>query len=120
VLKNDERTFVIQRDEVVERVNSDRVTYAPSPPEAPPPEPHAATEADLDKNVEGPTYVVDQVRAHRVARTGSLEFQIKWFGYPEPTWEPRRNVPEELVSRYFARVRREDARKAAGREGRER
>ena len=36
VLLNDKRTFVIQRREVVERVNSDRVTYAPPPENAPP------------------------------------------------------------------------------------
>ena len=36
VFLNDKRTFVIQRGEVVERVNSDRVTYAPPPENAPP------------------------------------------------------------------------------------
>jgi len=112
--RNDTRTFVIQNDAVVERVNSDRVTFAPPPRDAPPPEPHAPTEADLDKNVEGPTYVVDKVLAHRVAGTGGLEFRIKWVDYADHTWEPRRNVPQELLSRYFARARRQDARKQAG------
>ena len=55
VLRNDRRTFVIQRDSEVERINSDRVTYAPPPKNAPPPEPFAATPAHLaEKNVEGP------------------------------------------------------------------
>ena len=106
VLRNDVRTFVIQRGDVVERVNSDRVAYAPTPANAPPPEPCDATEADLDKNRDGPAYVVDDLLNHRVNDDGTLDFLVKWVGYRNPTWEPRRNVSEESVSRYFARVRR--------------
>ena len=109
MLKNDRRTFVIQRGDEVERVNSDRVSYAPPPDNVPPPEPFAATPDDVDKNREGPTYVVDRIVAHRVADDGSLEFDVKWVDYRERTWEPRRNVPEELVSRYFARQRKAGA-----------
>jgi len=113
VLRNDRRTFVIQRDSEVERINSDRVTYAPPPENGPPPEPFAATPAHLaEKNVEGPTFVVDRIVAHRVADDGTLELDVKWYGYTERTWEPRRNVPEELVSRYFARQRRTAAKEA--------
>ena len=47
VLANDRRTFFIQRDNEVETGNSDRVTYAPSPPVVPPPESLEATADDL-------------------------------------------------------------------------
>ena len=44
VITNDKRTFVIQRGEQLERVNADRVAYAPPPLNAPPSEPLEATE----------------------------------------------------------------------------
>lgn len=53
VLLNDRRTFVIQRGKFVERVNSDRVIYAPPPMNAPTSEPFAATTLDvLEKIIE--------------------------------------------------------------------
>ena len=106
VLVNDGRTFVIQRGEVVERVNSDRVTYSPPPPDAPPLPPFAATTADvLEKNIEGQTYVVDALIDHGYDDHGVLQFLVRWAGYDTPTWQPRSDIPEELVSRYFAKVR---------------
>ena len=106
VLLNDKRTFVIQRGEVVERVNSDRVTYSPPPPNVPPPKPFEATTADiLEKNIDGQTFVVDELLEHSVDEDGTLQFLVKWAGYDEPTWQPRSDIPEELVSRYFAKIR---------------
>ena len=35
---------------------------------------------------------------NRVTSEGTLEFCVKWFSYSEQTWEPRRNIPEELNS----------------------
>jgi len=61
------------------------------------------------KNVDGPTYVVDRIVGHRVATDGTLEFDVKWYGYRKHTREPRTNVPEELISRHFAHRRRKAA-----------
>ena len=114
VLLNDRRTFVIQRGDVVERVNSDRITYAPPPPDTPPIHPFAASTQDvLAKSVEGQTYVVDRLIGHRLADDGSLHFNVKWADYDTPSWQPRSDVPEELISRYFAKVRVSEANAAS-------
>ena len=106
VLLNDGRTFVIQRGDVVERVNSDRVTYSPPPPDAPAPLPFAANTADIvAKNIDGRTYLVDKLLDHGFDADGRLQFLVKWSGYDEPSWQPRTDIPEELISRYFARER---------------
>ena len=107
VLANDRRTFVIQRGDEVERVNSDRITYAPPPPEVPPPEPLEATPEDLaEKSTEGRTYLFDRIKDHRILDDGKTEFLIKWHGYKQPTWQPRRDISEEAISQYLSRKRR--------------
>ena len=105
VLKTNERTVVIERNQDVERINADRITYAPPPENAPPPEGFALTTDDINKNTRGPTYVVERLLEHSVKSDGTLEFLAKWYGYMEETWEPRRKIPEELVSQYFAQRR---------------
>ena len=82
VLKTDGRAVVTQRNQDVERINADRITYAP-------PEAFAPTSDDIDKNTEGPTYVVYRLLEHRIKPDGTLEFLVKWYGYTEQTWEPR-------------------------------
>ena len=113
--KTDVRTVVIQRNQDVERINGDRITYAPPPENAPPPEVFSPTSNEVDKNTEGPTYVVDRLLEHSVTPDGPLEFHVKWYGYTEQTWKPRRNIPEELISQYFrnAASRRQCNRHAA-------
>ena len=106
VLLNDKRTFVIQRGEVVERVNSDRVTYAPPPENAPRRLRFEASTADiLSKNIDGRTYLVERLLEHNIEDNGDMHFLVKWEDYPIPTWQPRSDIPEELISRYFAKVR---------------
>ena len=96
----------IQRREVVERVNSDRVTYAPPPENAPPILRFEASTTDiLEKNIDGQTYLVDKLLEHRIHDDGNMHFLVKWIDYPEPSWQPRSDIPEELISRYFAKVR---------------
>ena len=91
----------------MERVNSDRVTYAPPPPDVPPSEPLETTLEDLaDKNTEGPTYLFDHIKDHRIRDDGKTEFFVKWYGYRQPTWQPRRNLPEEAIAEYLSRKRR--------------
>ena len=107
VLANDRRTFAIQRGDEVERVNSDRITYAPPPPEVPPPEPLEATPEDFaEKSTEGRTYIFDRIKDHRILDDGKTEFLIKWHAYKQPTWQPRRDIPEEAISQYLSRKRR--------------
>ena len=55
VLKTDERTVVIRRNQDVERINADRITYEPPPENAPLPEAFAPISNDIDKNTERPT-----------------------------------------------------------------
>ena len=104
VLRKDDRTYVIDRDGATERINADRVTYAPPPENST--APHEEVTGRHEKNTEGPTYVVDEILDHRKDTHGSLEFHVKWYGYNETTWEPRCNIPQELVSRYFTKQAR--------------
>ena len=110
VLFNDKRTVYIDRDGLVERVNANRVVYTAPPDNAPT---ATATPEDLSNKVRtGPTYVVNRLSKHRM-RNGVLEFLVYWENYDKPTWEPRTHIPEELVSRYFATVRRKHASRLA-------
>ena len=106
ILKNHGRKFVIQRKDDVERINADRITYAPPPENASPPEAIAPTNNDIDKKTDGPTNVVDRLLVHRIISDGILDFLGTWYGYTERTWEPRQNIPEERISRYFPQQRR--------------
>ena len=114
MLKVNRTTVVIKRDDVVERVAADRVTPAPTPEsDAPMSYPESATAEDMaEKNLEGGTWLVDSLDDHRKTRRGKLEFLVRWSGPYEPTWEPRANLPEEMISRYFAKLRKKvDARR---------
>ncbi len=128
VLEVTERTAAIQRGGVVERVTLDRVIPAPvtktERETAPPPVAveHLPTPSDLaEKNLAGPSYLVDKITDHRVVGSGDdpvvsffvhkvspsrrrYEFLVHWVGYADPTWEPWANLPEELVTRYFQSV----------------
>ena len=108
VLEAAPRTVVIQRGAFVERVGTDRVTPAPAPEsDAPMIYPEAATAQDMaEKNAEGETWLVESIDDHRKKQRGKLEFRVRWVGPYEPTWEPRANIPEELISRYLARLQR--------------
>ena len=99
MLRKDDRAYVIDGDGAIELINADRVTYAPPPDNHT--EPHEENTVRHEKNTEGPTYVVDEILRHRKDTHGSFKFQVKWYGYNETTWEPRCNIPEELISRYF-------------------
>lgn len=103
VLEVNDRTIVIQRGDVVERVSADRTTPAPTPPQPKIANVHDASPKDLlQKNIEGETWLVESILEHRKNKHNQYEFRVDWVGDYEPTWEPRSNIPEELVSRYFA------------------
>ena len=106
VLANDDNTFVIQRGADVERVNADRVVPAPTPAHAQQMHELAATPADLaEKNTRGPEYLFETILDHRVTRGQNVEFLVKWSPPFEPDWQPRQNVPEEAIARYFKKAR---------------
>ena len=109
VVSNDRRTLVIDRDGIIERVNADRVVHAPPPPDADTvqstPEFRATADDIAAKNLDGPKYTVERILDHEV-RDDGLYLEVKWYGYPRSDWQPRTNIPEELVSRYFDRRRR--------------
>ena len=108
VQQRSDRTFTIDRKGATEVINSDRVTKAPRPHNAPAfvPEP-----GQLNKVTDGPEYTVQKILKHRVAAgDDQFEFLIKWADYEDPSRTKRDLVPEELISRYFRRRQRRSAR----------
>ena len=103
-----DRTFTIDRKGATEVINSDRVTKAPHPHNAPAfvPEP-----GHLNKVTDGPEYTVQKISKHRIAaEDNQFEFFIKWADYVDPSWTKRDHVPEGFISRYFRRRHRRSAR----------
>ena len=72
VIRKDERTYVIDRNGATERINADRITYAPPPVNAPTKDDNATTTEHLEKNMDGPTYVVDRLVTQRRTTVGTL------------------------------------------------
>ena len=130
-----EHTIRINRDDVLERVNKDRVTAAPppvrertdtpitggaqSPMETPVDTPTLEDEEPPQLEVqhagassEGEEYVVERILQHHVDTDakGQAWYLIKWEGYPDPTWTEAENVPVELTSRFWKRLRRRERR----------
>ena len=81
MLKINGRAVLIQRNHDVERINADHIMYAPPPENAPAPEAFAPISNDIDKIIEGTTYVVDRLLGHRVTPDGTPEFHVKWYDY---------------------------------------
>ena len=118
----DTNTVLIQRGDLVERVAMNRVVRAPaSAPVDSPDDRFQATTKDIDDKVtEGETWVMKRILDHRELDDGSLEFRVDWAGDWTPTWEPRRFLPEEAISRYLLRRKQQDlkaARRAAASTG---
>ena len=108
VLLNDDHTVYIDRDGLVERVSANRVVYAPPPANVPK---SLTSPADLTEKVtEGPKYTVERLLEHERSPNGQYRFRVKWADYETPTWEERKYIPEEVVSRYFSELRRKHAR----------
>ena len=109
VLRLTERNVTIQRNDAVETMNIDRVVYSPPPDVQRVHHEHDATPEDLnEKNLAGETWLVERILNHRKTNN-KYEFLIKWENDDRTTWEPRRNVPEELVSHYFSTTNNEHA-----------
>ncbi len=54
----------------------------------------------------------DGYRVERIVKSGligrKLHFMIKWKGYKKCTWEPKENVPDELIRDYYIRKSRKN------------
>ena len=103
-------TVVIQRGDVVERVAMNRVVRAPASAAVDDTtDALQATPKDLaDKVTEGETWVMKRILDHRELDDGTLQFRIEWAGNWKPTWEERKYIPEESISRYLAKRRKKD------------
>ena len=112
-------TVLIKRDGVLERVNRGRVELAPPPddPEADRDE-FDPTAEDFDEKTVGDDWVVQRVRDHERDDEGQLWFHIEWHGDHPDSYQPHKDLDEEMVSRYFAALRKRRSRGAArGRAG---
>ena len=109
-IDKDTNTLVIQRGDVVERVSMNRVVRAPASAQLDEtPDALQATSKDIaEKVTTGQTWVMKRILDHRELDDGSLEFRIDWAGNWRPSWEPRAYIPEEAISRYLARRRKQD------------
>lgn len=97
VLSRTEISFLIEREPVVERVNSDQVTHAPAPTYDKASEPDVLLE-DTTSNVRNKNrdllaWLVDRILAHRVHKNVIKEFLVDWNGPYEETLEKRTIVP---------------------------
>ena len=95
------KTVIIQRGDVIERVAMNRVVRAhASAAVYDTPDDLQATKKEIEQKVtEGDTWVMKGILDHRELDDGTLEFRIDWAGKWKPTWEPRKYIPEEAISR---------------------
>ncbi len=61
-------------------------------------QPHSESEKDAPME-----YVIDKVVDHRITANGE-EFLVKWYGYPDLTWEPKSRIPPALTSAYLRKL----------------
>ena len=47
-------------------------------------------------------YVEDILRIRK--RGGRTEYEIKWEGYDDPTWEPERHIPSHLIEEFSSKI----------------
>ena len=106
-------TVVIKRFGLIERVNRARVELAP------PPENVQArmdntdpTADDLAEKTTGQEWVVQRIKQHDRDFDGRLWFLVEWHGDWDDSWQPRKDLPEELISRYFDSQRKKAKRTA--------
>lgn len=91
-------------------MSADRYVFSPAPANVSPDVTTTTAEELAPKVRDEPVYTVETLLRHRHTEDGTLEFVVKWADYADPTWEPPEYIPEELVSRYAARVKRHTGR----------
>lgn len=93
VLENAERTFVIQRWEKVEHVNSDRVTRVPPAPNMPPRGPYQAISDEVTaKTRERDAWLFEKILGDRFSPEGPCNFIFSGMAHT--------SLHENLVSIY--------------------
>jgi Chromo (CHRromatin Organisation MOdifier) domain len=102
VESNDGRTMLLRVGDDSVRVNSDRITRAPSTVvEVLNEDPNVAqTSPGPDESDE---YVVERVVDHTDGPNGEFLFRVRWYGYgeEEDTWEQERKLPRQFIRRYW-------------------
>jgi hypothetical protein len=103
VALNDGHTLVLRDGDDLMRVNSDRVTPAPTP--AVQTDRQDARQGDAPAGEE-PEYVMERIVGARQQADGSLLYRIRWHGYSkdDDTWEPREHLPEAVVRKYHRKT----------------
>ena len=94
-------TLVIKRGDDIERVNRARVELAPGPPTNEKRESWEPTSLDFKEKTRGPEWVVDRILNHHIDEDGAYSFHVRWYGPYKDTWQPRSDLNEETVARYF-------------------
>ena len=101
VLRVKPNTVVIDRGDVHEEVNKDRLELARPPPDA---EETAQDEQQRDVSEEegdGEEYVIDRLTGHQTDEDGTTRYWVKWYGFEEKTLEPTKNLPYSAIARYW-------------------
>jgi hypothetical protein len=71
-------------------------------PDPSPPQIADAIEKQTKKDSEDELYEVERLVTSRTQQ-GKREYKVKWVGYPQTTWEPAENLPEELIRDFHVR-----------------
>lgn len=110
VLRRSTPTIAIQLGDLVERVNINRLVKEPA-------RTTVDTRRDLDATPEENARVkghrgellFQEIKEHMVENDESIWSKVDWNGDFAPTWKPRENIPEGLISRYLGSRGREEA-----------
>jgi hypothetical protein len=107
VALNDGHTMILRIGDDLARVNSDRITPAPTPlvsANNAQSSPVDGQELPLTEYAPGeePEYVIEQIVGARQQRNGSQRYKIRWFGYgmEDDTWEPEEHLLMAMVRKY--------------------
>jgi len=82
----------------VSRLKKDRVDYSRDHP--PPPPVRTMTDKDLD-------YAVEAIPEHQGTWAKTLQYKVKWLGYPQSDWQPLANLKggcRDLVRNYHQKM----------------
>lgn len=101
----------------MERVNSDRFGWAPTPGRKDAnwqrKELEATPQDHSERHQEGKFGLLKNVVDHLCLSAGDIQGKIEWEGYYDPIWDPPEAFPEELISSYLRQWRNTDRQRAA-------
>jgi hypothetical protein len=102
VESNDGRTMLLRVGDDSIRVNSDRITRAPSTSiQVSSEESNEAQPSPVPD--ESDEYVVERIIDHADEPSGERLFRVRWYGYgeDEDTWEQEGGIPRQFIRRYW-------------------